>query len=77
MVRLIDADALIKSLTINPTECMGCPEPEWINEFIQVLNTAPSVLINCIQCKNYYETEDDNGVIGHCRNDTVIVRSEK
>lgn len=66
MVRFIDADALIESLTINPTECMGCPEPEWIDELIQILNTAPSVLIN---------TEEDDGVVGHCKINTTHIKN--
>lgn len=42
-MRLIDADALINSLTINPEECPGCPEPEWIEAFIDLLDIAPTV----------------------------------
>lgn len=41
-MRLINADALIESLLINPEECPGCPEPEWIEEFIEVIEMAPT-----------------------------------
>lgn len=42
-MRLIDADALVESLSVDPVECPGCPEPEWMNEIIMVLNNAPTV----------------------------------
>ena len=45
MGRLIDADALIESLLINPEECPGCPEPEWIEEFVNIIDLAPTVEI--------------------------------
>lgn len=41
--RLIDADALIKSLMVDPVECPGCPEPEYLEEFIELLKNAPTV----------------------------------
>lgn len=41
--RLIDADALIKSLEVDPVECPGCPEPEYLQEFIELLNGAPTI----------------------------------
>lgn len=41
--KLIDADALIESLSINPYECPGCPEPEYLEEIITLLETAPEV----------------------------------
>lgn len=41
--RLIDADALIKSLMVDPMECPGCPEPEHLEEFIELLKNAPTV----------------------------------
>lgn len=43
MSRLIDADALIESLSINPEECPGCPEPEWLEELACVLALAPTI----------------------------------
>lgn len=48
-MRLIDADALIESLSVDPIGCMGCPEPEWIDELIDILETAPT----------YMEDDDD------------------
>lgn len=42
-MRLIDADALIESLSINPEDCPGCPEPEWLEELACVLALAPTV----------------------------------
>lgn len=42
-MRLIDADALIESLLIDPEECPGCPEPEWLEYMILTLETAPEV----------------------------------
>lgn len=42
--RLIDADALISELTIDPVECPGCPEPEYLEEFIDLLEGAPTVV---------------------------------
>jgi len=43
MGKLIDADALIQSLMIDPVECPGCPEPEFLSDLIEVLKTAPPV----------------------------------
>lgn len=42
-MRLIDADALIESLSIYPEDCPGCPEPEWLEELACVLALAPTV----------------------------------
>ena len=42
--RLIDADALIKSLEVNPVECPGCPEPEYLEEFIELLREAQTII---------------------------------
>lgn len=44
-MRLIDADALIDDLSVNQMECAGCPEPEWIDEMIRVLEEAPTINI--------------------------------
>lgn len=42
-MKLIDADKLIEELSIDPAECPGCPEPEWLETFIQILEEAPEV----------------------------------
>lgn len=42
--RLIDADAIIKSLMVDPVECPGCPEPEELGEIIDILNEAPTAV---------------------------------
>ncbi len=41
-MRLIDADAILKQLEVDPVECPGCPEPEYLNEFKELLESAPS-----------------------------------
>ena len=48
-MRLIDADALIESLQVDQKICFGCPEPEWLNELIQVLDNAPTIEMEEIQ----------------------------
>ena len=35
-----------------------------------------SELINCVKCENYYETEDDDGVVGHCKIDTAHIKND-
>lgn len=42
-MRLIDARALIEQLKTDPVNCPGCPEPEWMEEFCQILEAAPAV----------------------------------
>lgn len=42
--RLIDADALIQALTPDPFLCPGCPEQENLQEFIDWLEMAPTVV---------------------------------
>lgn len=42
--RLIDADALIQALTPDPFLCPGCPEPENMQESIDWLEMAPTVV---------------------------------
>jgi len=32
--------------------------------------------INCVKCEHYYETEDDNGVVGHCKIDTAHIKKQ-
>ena len=41
-MRLIDADAFIAELTIDPIECPGCPEPEFLDEFLALVASAPT-----------------------------------
>lgn len=48
-MRLIDADALIESLQVDQKICFGCPEPEWLNELIQILDNAPTIEMEEIQ----------------------------
>lgn len=50
-MRLIDADALIDSLTINPERCPGCPEMEGLEEFVNLLDSAPTA-DGWIQCED-------------------------
>ena len=42
--RLIDAEALIKSLEVDPVECPGCPEPEYLRELKELLEGAPTII---------------------------------
>ena len=42
--RLIDADALIESMKVDPIECPGCPEPEFLEDLIAVLEEAPTII---------------------------------
>lgn len=42
--RLIDADALIQSLEVDPVECPGCPEPEYLGELKELLKGAPTII---------------------------------
>lgn len=58
-MRLIDADVLINSLLIDPIACMGCPEPEFMQELSDILDTAPTFdLIRCKECKHWYSDAD-------------------
>ena len=43
MGKLIDADALIHGLRVDPAECPGCPEPEFLDDIISLLEEAPPV----------------------------------
>lgn len=45
-MRLIDADRLIEAITVNPLECPGCPEPEWAEEIVNLIDAMPTV--DCI-----------------------------
>lgn len=42
-MKLVDADKLIKELSVDPVECPGCPEPEWLGEFVRILEEAEEV----------------------------------
>ena len=42
--RLIDADALIQAMSPDPLLCPGCPEPENMQEFIDWIEMAPTVV---------------------------------
>ena len=42
--RLIDADALLDALEVDPIECPGCPEPEFLPEIRALLEEAPTVI---------------------------------
>lgn len=42
-MRLLDADALIAALEVDPIECPGCPEPEFLPEIIELLREAPTI----------------------------------
>lgn len=43
MCKLIDADDLIQGLLIDPVDCPGCPEPDFLNDFVEILKAAPAV----------------------------------
>lgn len=42
--RLIDADALLAALEVDPIECPGCPEPEFLAELRAIIEEAPTVV---------------------------------
>ena len=42
--KLVDADEIIASLSVDPYECTGCPEPEFLQDMISVLAEAPSAI---------------------------------
>jgi len=56
MGKLIDADALIEALSINPEMCPGCPEPEWLQELSDLFDTTEESVVRCKDCDFYYET---------------------
>lgn len=60
-MKLVDADALIEQLTINPEECPGCPEPEWLEDFIDMLDSAQEVDIESIRPTAHW-VYDENGM---------------
>lgn len=43
MHKLIDADVLIQGLMVDPLDCPGCPEPDFLNDFVAILKAAPPV----------------------------------
>lgn len=44
-MKLVDADEIIKDLSVDPVECPGCPEPECLETFIQILEEAEEVKV--------------------------------
>ena len=42
--RLIDADALLGSLTVDALEEYGCPLPEFYHEICMLIEEAPTVI---------------------------------
>lgn len=44
----------------------------WKAATIMMLANVPSAEKNCVNCKFYYEIEDDTGIYSHCRQDEVI-----
>lgn len=49
------------------------PNDEPISDVCEAIDMAIEALsepINCVKCKQYYETEDDTDVHGHCKVDT-------
>lgn len=62
MGKLIDADALIRSLMVDPVECPGCPEPEFLSDLIEVFKTAPTVdAVPVVRCKDCRWRDDQSG----------------
>ena len=76
-MRLIDADALIESLMVDPVECYGCPEPEGLEDLINLLESAPEVRGECFHCGGRviwcsdFDSEDyglpEGGLIHECQ----------
>ena len=56
IMRLIDADALMESLAVDPIACMGCPEPEFLEELSDILDCAPTVETKEI---HYYDDKEN------------------
>ena len=51
--RLIDADALLDALEVDPIECPGCPEPEFLPEIRALLEEAATVdAVEVVRCKD-------------------------
>ena len=57
-MRLIDADALIYTLAIDPEECPGCPEPEFLEMLSDILETTPEAVVRCEDCVHMIEAYD-------------------
>ena len=55
MGKLIDADALMEALSINPEMCPGCPEPEWLQELSDLFDTTEESVVRCKDCEWYSE----------------------
>lgn len=43
MHKLIDADVLIQGFMVDPLDCPGCPEPEFLDDLIEILKAATPV----------------------------------
>lgn len=61
MSRLIDADALMDSLSVDPIGCMGCPEPEFMEELSDIIDCAPTIETKEIK---YYDEDEQVWKIG-------------
>lgn len=72
MSRYFNADKLIKELSPDPIAEMGCPEPEWLGELIDVLDSVSEEdvveVVRCNECK--YSTHFLGQSIGWCICDT-------
>lgn len=62
MKKIVDVEELIRMLSVDPTECPGCPEPEFLPDLIRVLEEAPAA--------NY-------GMNGWCKEIPTEERTEK
>lgn len=60
MGKLIDADEIIAALTVDPYDCIGCPEPEFMQDIVNLLREAQAedaeIVIRCKECK-YWQKE--------------------
>lgn len=52
-MRLIDADELLETLTPDPIEEAGCPEPEWLSELAEIIKETPESIVRCRDCNSY------------------------
>ena len=39
----VNASEIIRSLTVDPIECPGCPAPEFLQDIINILEEAPGI----------------------------------
>lgn len=49
----------------------GISAEDITKEAVDMAIEALSDPINCVKCENYYETEENRGVEGHCKMDTA------